>query len=70
MERVAVRSREIAIVGYESGTETLEIAFRSGGVYQYDAVPEDLYRDLLTSSSIGVFFTQRIKDNFPYVKIH
>ncbi len=70
MERIAVRSRDIAIVGYESKTETLEIAFRSGGVYQYDAVPAEIYQDLLTASSMGVFFNQRIKDSFPYVKIH
>ena len=39
LERKAVRSTNIASVGYDAGTKTLEIEFRSGGVYQYAGVP-------------------------------
>ena len=69
MERTAVKSREIAIIGYDAGTSVLEIAFRSGGVYHYEGVPEDLYARLLSSPSQGKFFEENIKHNFSYRKV-
>lgn len=56
MERVAVRSRDLAIVGYEAETATLEVAFRSGGVYHYSGVPVRLYEELLRAPSHGTYF--------------
>ena len=41
MERTAVRSRDIAVIGYDATTLTLEITFRAGGVYHYSGVPEE-----------------------------
>ncbi len=70
MEHTAVKSREIAIVGYDRNRSTLEIAFRSGGVYRYEGVGDHLHQELLNSSSIGSFFTQKIKDHYPYQRIH
>lgn len=69
MERVAVRSRDIAIIGYDVETSTLEIAFRIGGVYRYSGVPEEVYKDLMTAQSQGKYFDQNIKHQFPYQKI-
>ena len=69
MERVAVESREIAIVGYDSQARILEVAFRRGGVYQYTQVPEKIHQDLLAAKSLGIFFEQNIKEQFPYQKI-
>lgn len=69
MERTAVKSREIAIVGYDPETATLEVAFRNGGVYHYEKVPSNVYSELLTSPSQGKFFEARIKNQFPYRKI-
>lgn len=69
MERTAVRSRDIAIVGYDSETSTLEIAFRIGGVYHYSGVPEEVYRTLMTTSSQGIYFDQQIKHQYPHKKI-
>ena len=69
MERIAVKSRDIAIVGYEIATLTLEIAFRRGGVYHYSGVPVEIYQGLLSASSQGKYFEDRIKHKFPYQKI-
>lgn len=69
MERVAVRSRDIAIVGYDAETSTLEIAFRIGGVYRYSGVPEETYKGLMTAPSQGKFFDQTIKHKFPYQRV-
>lgn len=69
MERKAVPSREIAIVGYDGETSTLEIVFRRGGVYHYFGVPSQIYQSLMTAASRGTYFAQRIKENFRYQKI-
>ena len=69
MEHVALRSRDIAIVGYDSESGTLEIAFRRGGVYRYSEVPEGVYTDLMMAPSHGIFFERKIRGFFPYTKI-
>lgn len=70
MERIAVKSRDIAIVGYEAQSATLEVAFRNGGVYRYQNVPQDVYRQFMDAPSMGTFFSEKIKTAFPYEKIH
>lgn len=61
MERKAVRSTNIVSVGYDAKTKTLEIAFKSGGVYQYSDVPEKRYASLMKASAIGSYFHREIK---------
>ncbi|MDP3919454.1 MAG: KTSC domain-containing protein [Candidatus Omnitrophota bacterium] len=70
MDRTAVRSREIAIVGYDEELATLEIAFRRGGVYRYQDVPVEVHRELLKASSIGTYFTDNIKEKYSYEKVN
>ena len=69
MERIATNSRDIAIIGYDKKTATLEITFRSGGVYHYSQVPEDVYQKLMSAPSQGTFFSEKIKNQYPYKKI-
>ena len=69
MERTAIRSREIAIVGYDRESYRLEIAFRRGGVYHYENVPEFVYEDLLQAPSQGTYFEDKIKSVFPCTKV-
>lgn len=69
MERVAVESHDIAVIGYSRETCELEITFRRGGVYCYRNVPESLYRELQAAPSVGGYFSQNIKEKYPYKKI-
>lgn len=69
MERTAVRSREIAIIGYDSTRCILEVTFRRGGVYHYSGVPEEVHQALLKAPSQGTYFSRHIKEKFPYQKI-
>jgi hypothetical protein len=39
MSRVAVQSSNVASVGYDASSSTLEVAFHGGGVYQSSAFP-------------------------------
>ena len=69
MRRDPVASSNIVSVGYEPSSETLEIEFASGGVYQYYNVPSPIYDELLAASSKGRFFVAQIKDRFPYARV-
>ena len=69
MERVAVQSRDIAIVGYDPETQALEIAFRNGGVYRYSGVPAGVHESLMSAASHGTYFNQNIKDRYPCTKL-
>lgn len=69
MERIAVRSRDIAIVGYDPVASKLEITFRNGGVYRYSSVPEEIYKGLMTAPSQGKFFDHNIKHRYHYLRI-
>ncbi|HTL46720.1 MAG TPA: KTSC domain-containing protein [Verrucomicrobiae bacterium] len=69
MERTAVRSSDIALVGYDVQKSVLEVAFRRGGVYHYEGVPSDIHERLLQSSSVGTYFRDCIKEKYPYRKV-
>lgn len=70
MERIQVSSSNLASVGYDSNSATLEIEFNHGGVYQYSGVPEDVYLGLMNASSHGQYFDRYVKKaGYPYIKI-
>ena len=69
MERVPVQSTDLAIVGYEPKTGTLEVTFRRGGVYRYKNVPQEIYEAFMKAESLGTYFNQTIKDQFACVKL-
>lgn len=70
MQRTPVTSSNIASIGYDPKQEVLEIEFRDGCIYHYLAVPEMLYRGLMTASSHGNFLDTHIKkDGFRYKQV-
>ena len=70
MERIPVQSSNLASVGYDATSSTLEIEFHSGGIYQYDGVPKEIYDGLLSADSKGKYFHRNIKNaGYPYTKI-
>lgn len=66
MERVSVSSSNIAAVGHDGFSQTLEVEFLSGAVYEYYDVPEYVYLELISASSVGGYFAQRIKNVYGY----
>lgn len=60
MERIPVTSSQVASIGFDEATETLEVEFRSGGIYQYKNVSYVLYRHFLASPSKGAFLAEFI----------
>ena len=66
IEREAVNSTSIAGIGYHARLKVLEIAFRSGAVYRYVAVPPAIFEGLTKAESKGCYFTQRIRGRFEF----
>ncbi len=70
MDRMPVSSSNLAEVGYDPQTQTLEIMFLTGAVYQYIGVPEAHHLGLLSASSKGTYLDQHIKKaGYPYARI-
>jgi len=69
LERKAVRSTNVASVGYDQKSKVLEIAFKSGGVYQYSGVPEKRYQSLMKASAIGSYFVREVKPWYTCTKV-
>ncbi len=69
MERVNVSSSNVAFIGYDSDTQTLEVGFVKGTVYQYPGVPQEVYEEFLSSSSKGSYLNGVIKVRFVGTRI-
>ena len=67
MDRTHVTSNNIKSIGYENGV--LEIAFLSGGIYQYVNVPHSVYHSIMMAPSKGKYFYQNVKDIYECRKI-
>jgi hypothetical protein len=59
----------IAAVGYDLQTQTLEVEFHSGDVYQYLDVSELDARRLLHAESMGRVLNERIKPRYKVIEI-
>jgi hypothetical protein len=55
MERKAVDSSMLASVGYDPSTQTLEMEFQDGAIWQYLDVPASEYEEFMGSSSLGSY---------------
>jgi hypothetical protein len=69
IQRQPVISSDLASVGYDAASQTLEIEFKATGVYRYFSVPADLYQSLLSTPSPGKFFLANIKGKFAWEKV-
>lgn len=70
MKRTVVESSNLASVGYDEKTKTLEIEFNHGGIYEYYEVEKSVYRALMHADSQGSYFIHNIKDEYDCSRIH
>jgi hypothetical protein len=68
MVRVELQSTSLMAATYQAQDAVLELEFRSGAVYRYAGVPEQVYLELLSAESKGRYFNQQIRNRFPYAK--
>ena len=69
MKRYPVNSSNIASVGYDPATQTLEIEFHDGRVYQYFDVPQSVYEALMRAESAGKYLHEHIKGIYRYARL-
>jgi len=69
MERVPVVSSNIAEVGFELSSNTLEIMFKDGRVYHYFDVPPRVFEDLQGVSSVGQYFHTEIRGVYRFARV-
>lgn len=66
MERVQVSSSNVESVGFDEDSETLEVEFKNGTLYQYFDVPKNVYEGLVGSDSVGGYLAANIKGVYRY----
>ena len=69
MDRQPVISSNLAEVGYDDESHTLEILFRQGGIYQYFDVPRGVYEALMGASSKGEYFVAHVRGGYRYARL-
>lgn len=70
MDRTPVDSSVITSLGYDAETQTLEVEFNNGDVWQYECVPQDVCRDFLDSGSLGAYLNEHIKGTYPEIRVN
>ncbi len=68
MHRQSVSSSNLASVGYDENSETLEVQFHNGSVFQYHGVSAEIHKQLIQAGSVGKFFASNIRKTFEHSK--
>jgi len=69
MNREPVASSTIIAIGYDEPSQTLEVEFKNGAVYQYYNVTQSLFEQLMHAASKGQFLAYQIKNIYPYSRV-
>ena len=69
MIRDPVSSTNIVSAGYDEASQTLEVEFATGSVYQYFNVGLALYEAFQSAPSKGQFLNANIRNSYPYSRV-
>lgn len=69
MNTVPVKSSNIARVGYEPASKTMEVHFHNGTRYHYHNVPHATHAAFVGAESLGKHFGQHVKPHFKFTKL-
>jgi hypothetical protein len=69
MSRQNVSSSNVRSIGYDPASQTLEVEFVDGAVYQYYGVPEAIFTAFMQEASKGQFLNTYIKNQYGYSRI-
>jgi len=69
MHRFPIPSKEITQVGYQEDSETLEIQFVKGGVYQFFNVPSTVFDEFMSAPSKEGYYHSKIGERFPSSRV-
>jgi len=57
-------SSVISRIEYDHVNQVMKITFVSGFIYQYENVPEEIFRAFKSSGAKGIYFNRYIKPNY------
>jgi hypothetical protein len=66
MQPIAFESSFMTGAAYHAELAILELTFRSGAIYCYFGVPEQIYNQLLRAESQGQYFNCHIRNRFNF----
>jgi hypothetical protein len=69
VNRDPVASSNLASVGYDEPSQTLEVEFANGTIYQYYNVGRALYDQFMQSPSKGQFLNAYIRNAYPFSRV-
>ena len=69
MEMANVASSHLKLVGYNPFNQILRIEFQDQSIYEYEDVPEHIYRSLMNADSHGKYHAAFIKGRYRYTRI-
>jgi len=69
MEMIPVTSSNIAAIGYDEDSQTLQVEFNNGSNYQYFDVPERVFSELRNAGSVGAYLASNIKGIYRFSRV-
>ena len=69
MDRQLVASSNVISIGYDAASETLEVEFANGHVYQYYNVGSALFDQFMSAPSKGQFLNAYIRNSYPFSRV-
>lgn len=67
--RSAVSSSNVVSVGYDEPSQTLEVEFLGGAVYQYYNVGEAIFEEFMKAPSKGQFLNVYIRNAYAFSRV-
>ena len=69
MIRTPVSSSNVASIGHDAKTNTLEVEFNNGTIYHYFHVSHKVFEEFLEAPSVGKYLASEIKPTYQFAKI-
>ncbi|MDB6150699.1 MAG: hypothetical protein JWQ44_2147 [Chthoniobacter sp.] len=69
IKRQAVKSTSLASMGYNEPARALELEFRTGAIYRYEAVPPIVFEEMLKAASKGRYFSEKVRGKFRFQQL-
>ena len=67
--RHPVVADHIESIGYDLPSKTLEVAYKTGAVFQYAGIPEMEYEKLINSPAMDLFMNTHVRGHYEYKMI-
>lgn len=65
---IEIKSSNLKSASYDTESETLQVTFNNGSIYEYNKVPWTMFTKFRMAESQGKFFNENIK-KYSYTKI-